>query len=255
MNAETKRPMAVVRMEPLMVFLLLPMLLSAQNYAVDWDVFSPGGGTSAGSTYSMSDTVGQPLVGASTVGDYSLEDGFWPGMNTAPITAQDTLVRITNRTAKILLTSILANDSDPDADSVQITAIGGLSTHGGSVSVEEGWAFYVPPAGLNESDSFTYTLTDAEGNQAVGSVAIQMAGASGAQPRTIVSLLPLPDGTRQIRFVGIAGRTYSIQATTDLASPVWQELATRPADANGLFDYLDTELPAPPQRFYRAVTY
>jgi ubiquitin len=225
------------------------------DYTLDWDVVAPGGGVSGDGRYLLRDTAGQQVVGVSSVGTYQLEDGFWPGMNTAPLPVQDTLTRATNHTAKVLLATLLANDSDPDGDTFTLTTVDSLSARGGTIVVDNGWALYSPPPGLNESDNFTYTISDAEGYRAAGSVLVQMAGSSPDQARTIVRITTLPDGTRSIWFVGIAGRTFSVQATDDLGHPDWQELATRVAGPNGFFEYVDTELPAPPQRYYRTVTH
>ncbi|MCX6904944.1 MAG: Ig-like domain-containing protein, partial [Verrucomicrobia bacterium] len=210
----------------LVIVLLACGRLLAADYTLDWDVVSPGGGTSGGSTYLLRDTVGQPAAGPSTGGAYLVEDGFWPGMNTAPLTAQERWLRSTNRTVKARLTSLTTNVWDLDGDTFAVSAVDALTARGGTITDDNGWLLYTPCDGFNESDNFTYTVTDAEGNQAVGSVIIEMAGGNPGQPRAIVSLHTLGDGRRIIRFVGIAGRSYSIQATSDLAHPVWQELGT-----------------------------
>ncbi len=49
----------------------------AQNYAIDWFNISGGGGTSTGSVYSVTGTIGQPDTGISSGGNYTLEGGFW----------------------------------------------------------------------------------------------------------------------------------------------------------------------------------
>jgi hypothetical protein len=49
----------------------------AQNYSIDWYSIGGGGGTSTGSVYSVSGTIGRPAVGRSSGGNYSLESGFW----------------------------------------------------------------------------------------------------------------------------------------------------------------------------------
>jgi len=49
-----------------------------QNYTVDWYKVAGGGGTSTGSTYQVSGTIGQPDAGAPmSGGSYSLTGGFW----------------------------------------------------------------------------------------------------------------------------------------------------------------------------------
>ncbi len=66
--------------------LLLPLLsafsfqLSAfsQTYSIDWFSIAGGGGTSTGSVYSISGTIGQLDAGGTmTGGGYSLAGGFW----------------------------------------------------------------------------------------------------------------------------------------------------------------------------------
>lgn len=50
----------------------------AQSYSIDWSTINGGGDTSAGGVYSVSGTVGQPDGnGATTGGNYSVNDGFW----------------------------------------------------------------------------------------------------------------------------------------------------------------------------------
>ena len=66
----------------------------AQSYSIDWYKIAGGGGTSTGSVYSISGTVGQPDAGGPmTGGNYSLTGGFWvlaavqtPGAPTLSIT-------------------------------------------------------------------------------------------------------------------------------------------------------------------------
>jgi len=58
--------------------LLLPALLAAQTYSINWHTIDGGGGTSTGGVYSVSGTIGQPDAGGPmTNGPYSLTGGFW----------------------------------------------------------------------------------------------------------------------------------------------------------------------------------
>ena len=62
----------------LSIFSLLPSTGSAQSYTVDWYKIAGGGGTSAGGTYAVSGTIGQPdASGALSGGNYSVTGGFW----------------------------------------------------------------------------------------------------------------------------------------------------------------------------------
>ena len=49
----------------------------AQSFSIDWHTIAGGGGTSAGGSYSVSGTIGQPDAGAMSGGVYSLTGGFW----------------------------------------------------------------------------------------------------------------------------------------------------------------------------------
>ena len=66
-------------------FLLLALVLfigvfnsDAQPYSVGWSKISGGGGTSAGGTYQVTGTIGQPdASGVMSGGNYSATGGFW----------------------------------------------------------------------------------------------------------------------------------------------------------------------------------
>jgi hypothetical protein len=59
----------------------------AQSYSIDWYTIDGGGGTSTGSVYSVSGTIGQPDAGGPmTNGQYSVTGGFW----VLPIAVQST---------------------------------------------------------------------------------------------------------------------------------------------------------------------
>ncbi len=77
-------------------------------------------------------------------------------------------------------------------------------------------------------------------------------------PRGTITREPAqPPGTGQqmrLSFTGLAGRTYRVEYTDNLATnPIaWQALGTVTADGNGQFERVDPP-PLPGQRFYRAV--
>ena len=57
--------------------ILTPTLSQAQSYAITWWTVDGGGGTSSGSGYTLSGTIGQPDAGVMTGGGYTLTGGFW----------------------------------------------------------------------------------------------------------------------------------------------------------------------------------
>ena len=71
---------------------------------------------------------------------------------------------------------VLANDTDPDGDSLQVVAVGAAS-QGGSVAIQgDGRVRYTPPAGgglcSGGQDSFSYTIADPSGLQSTATVSV-----------------------------------------------------------------------------------
>src|SRR5437667_9820143 len=70
----------------------------AQSYSIDWFTIDGGGGTSTGSVYSVSGTIGQPDAGRMSGGNFTIDGGFWgliaavqtPGAPTLTITRTTT---------------------------------------------------------------------------------------------------------------------------------------------------------------------
>ncbi len=67
------------RLGILAVVLMLGVTITARaQYSIDWYRISGGGGTSTGSVYAVSGTIGQSdASGTTTSGSYSLIGGFW----------------------------------------------------------------------------------------------------------------------------------------------------------------------------------
>lgn len=76
-----KRP-ALISLWLLLCFCILPssfcLQALGQSYNIDWYKVSGGGGTSTGSVYSVTGTIGQPdASGPLSGGQYSVTGGFW----------------------------------------------------------------------------------------------------------------------------------------------------------------------------------
>jgi hypothetical protein len=79
-------------------------VLFAQNYSINWYTIDGGGGTSTGTVYSVSGTIGQPDAGGPlTNGQFSLTGGFWalPTAIQTPETPTLTIVPATPGNASI----------------------------------------------------------------------------------------------------------------------------------------------------------
>jgi hypothetical protein len=66
-----------------------------------------------------------------------------------------------------------------------------------------------------------------------------------------VTLQHQTNGNFLLQAQGAAGEPFDIQASTNLQS--WLDLGTNNADTNGLLQYLDTNAPLYPWRFYIAI--
>lgn len=121
-------------------------------------------------------TYGKGIEGnmvAFNVGNYGggVADYVAIASNDPPVAVNDTL---TAREGGRGTRNVLANDSDPDGDVLQVTGV----THGisGTVScTAAGTCTYTPKSpDFHGSDSFSYTASDGRGGSAVGTVAVNV---------------------------------------------------------------------------------
>jgi hypothetical protein len=90
-----KRPLCPTRLA-LLGFIILHsafiLRVQGQNYSIDWYKVAGGGGTSTGSVYSISGTIGQPDASAAmSEGNYSVTGGFWALINVVQTPGAPTL--------------------------------------------------------------------------------------------------------------------------------------------------------------------
>ncbi|NBB24499.1 tandem-95 repeat protein [Porphyrobacter sp. SLTP] len=117
-----------------------------------------------------------------TVSDGSLTDTATisvtiAGRNEVPIAGNDTLSMTGNTPITITAASLLTNDSDPDGTpttAITLTGVGGATN--GTVSLDAGSITFTPNTGYTGPASFTYTIQDADGATATGTVNITVDG-------------------------------------------------------------------------------
>ena len=61
------------------------------------------------------------------------------------------------------------------------------------------------------------------------------------------------NGNLRLRGLGATGKTYKIEATSDLASPAWAPLGNATADGNGRFTFFTAQTANASMQFYRVV--
>ena len=131
---------------------------------------------------------------------------------------------------------------------IGLTNVGPSSTFGGTASLLNDWVLYSLVEGFTNSDTFSFGVTNSAGKSALGTATVTVAiDNSSSQNMTVDDL---GDGSVRLRCSGIPNRTYSIQFSNDLENPVWQTLATGVADAQGVFEHIDTPPPST-IRYYR----
>ncbi len=231
-----------------------PLAVSA-HYTLHPGATLAAGVVAASAHYQLIGTVGMPGGGTAQTADGGVRDrrGFVAALNDPPRPQADTLSRAPGLPPKIRVTRLLANDADPEADPIRLRRFVALSQQGGRVSYDNGWLLYEPPAGGAAVDTFEYTIEDAAGNAANGTVFV-LETAPGLEPsQNLIAVTLLPGGQRRLIFAGIAGRSYRLEWSDTLPATRWEPLAVIEADARGLIEWVDATDPPPATRFYRAV--
>jgi hypothetical protein len=172
--------------------------------------------------------------------------------NHAPLPREDLFQRLPGKPLTLLVNDLLANDSDPDGDPVNLAEIDSASDLGGSLVRTNGIVIYTPPPGVDQTDRFIYTVEDGYGGRAVGLVQIAVIADGASLNRLLVEVLP--NGVVRLHFVGIPGRSYRIQGTDSLETPNWTALGAAIAAARGDFEFDDTDALNHRSRFYRTVS-
>lgn len=172
-------------------------------------------------------------------------------INTPPVAGNDIIERDPLTGAKVLLSTLLANDSDADGDILSITVCS-LSASNATITVSGGWVFYTPQPGFTNADWFTYTINDGRGDSATGTVTVGIRADNS--PGLNLTIADLGNGSYRINGSGIVGRTYRLQFSDTLSPFNWQDLpgGSVTADGIGQFHYIDAS--GAPTRFYRSVT-
>jgi glucose/arabinose dehydrogenase len=171
--------------------------------------------------------------------------------NSPPVASSDTIRRYPFSGTRVLISTLLANDSDADDDTLSFVSVASMSTNGAAVSREGEWIHYTPPSGFTNDDAFTYQITDNNSDPVTGTVNVLVT--SDPLPSPNLTVTDLGNGSYRIRFDGIPDVTYRVEYTPTLSPPQWQTLGSRTADANGMYELIDTPPAGFGQRFYRSV--
>jgi hypothetical protein len=120
-------------------------------------------------TYNVSDVAGDTVNVTVTV--YVIES-----TNQAPTAVDDNATTQQNSALTLNFSSYLANDTDPDNDSLTITGVAGAVN--GQVIMDAGneTVTFTPDTGFSGNGSFTYTVSDGNGGTDTATVNISVTG-------------------------------------------------------------------------------
>ena len=162
-----------------------------------------------------------------------------------------------NQLLTLDLAKLLAVVSDPDNDPLSVTAAGPTSTNGGTVILSSTDVTYQPMAGFVGADLFSYVISDGRGGLATNIVAVTVASSNGLAPNVVYGPV-ISNGLFIVRFAGIPGYTYTVEATDYIGSPSWTKKANLIAPTTdqglgvGIFEFSES-VGATTSRFYRTV--
>ncbi|HEU0100118.1 MAG TPA: Ig-like domain-containing protein [Allosphingosinicella sp.] len=108
--------------------------------------------------------------------------------NSAPVAVNDLLALAEDAGKTDLTALILANDTDADGDSLTVVTVQAVSARGAAVTVDAagkvvydaGAIFSSLKAGQTATDSFSYTVTDADGATSTATATLKIAGITQA---------------------------------------------------------------------------
>ena len=95
-------------------------------------------------------------------------------LNRPPVAANDSYTVLPGSSGNLF--EVLANDTDPDGDSLSITTVGTPANGGASVSGSR--VSYTPREGFSGTDSFSYTVSDGKGGNASATVSVSIQAAN-----------------------------------------------------------------------------
>jgi hypothetical protein len=142
-------------------------------------------------------------------------------------------------------------DKDADKDPLTIIAVSATGTNGGTIVMSGNTITYTPPPNCVGNDSFTYTITDPYGGvtNCTLNATVQM---NSTTTSVINHITQQPDGNQQLVAFGMPGKTYIIQASSNMSN--WDNLTTNVVPSSSVIVFFDLTATNYPARFYRLVT-
>jgi hypothetical protein len=168
--------------------------------------------------------------------------------NHAPIATDALAATLQNLPLSIPAGTLLLMASDPDGDSLTLSAVSPASTNGGSVTLVTNTVIYTPATDYTGADRFTYAVSDSHGGIALAIVLVQIrADDHGAGNLLTPQVTP---GGLRISFAALPGRTYSLERAESVTGP-WTSLSALTVGPLGIAAF--TDIQSSTNAFYRLV--
>ena len=133
-------------------------------------------------------------------------------------------------------------DTDPDGDSLTITAVNSPSAQNGTITLSANIITYTPTTSFVGTDSFTYTISDGFGGTATSTanVTVSLGVATSAFNGIVVA-----GGVANLRGYGIPNHQYDVQRSPDTSFSSYIIVPGSPvtAAASGIIIFTDTNPP------------
>ena len=151
--------------------------------------------------------------------------------NKVPVAGADAVYRgAGGRVVKVLLSVLLANDTDADGDALSIDSVQTALPEGASVKLMEPYVVYTAAPGSDSAGSFDYVLTDGLGGHRVtNTVPVTVVSGAGQDEPASPLGVTTSKGDVSLTWIGVARRNYKVQYTTSQQAPYTWNDPTTPA--------------------------
>jgi len=172
--------------------------------------------------------------------------------NHLPVASVMTVKRTAGLALIIALSDVATNWNDADGDTVELTGVNIQSTNGvnlfalnwstnldGSIVTTNAYAFIGYTNSPNVADQISYSISDGQGGTNIGYVNIVIQG-SVTGTNSITGHDFTSPYSNTVTAYGIPYFYYTLERSTNLTSPVWVDVSTNQAAANGIINAVDT---------------
>ncbi|MBI3417421.1 MAG: cadherin-like domain-containing protein [Verrucomicrobia bacterium] len=163
-----------------------------------------------------------------------------PPANHFPVASNDVFAVQQPSALAIPVADLLRNDSDPDGDTLIVSAVSSASAQGGTVSLDGNTVYYAPKVDFAGSDSFAYTISDGKGGLAAGTVTVIVTAPNSA-PEIILGIRAVP----QITWNSVSNTFYNILRKDSLSSPQWTVIVPEFRATNSVSSFVDLDVDNP----------